>query len=59
LNIPACGYGFIAVSKEEYRFRKLLVAFLFTTVTLNLLVTALMGTPFSRMRSFRALNEFY
>ncbi|KAF8178925.1 hypothetical protein BJ912DRAFT_983454 [Pholiota molesta] len=39
----ACGYGFIAVSKEEYRFRKLLVAFLFTTVTLNLLVTALMA----------------
>ncbi|KAF9479542.1 hypothetical protein BDN70DRAFT_688951 [Pholiota conissans] len=39
----ACGYGFIAVSKEEYRFRKLLVAFLFTTVTLNLLVTVLMA----------------
>ncbi|KAF8960650.1 hypothetical protein BDZ97DRAFT_1296114 [Flammula alnicola] len=39
----ACGYAFIALSKEEYRFRKLLVAFLFTTVTLNMLVTVLMA----------------
>ncbi|KJA18262.1 hypothetical protein HYPSUDRAFT_45430 [Hypholoma sublateritium FD-334 SS-4] len=39
----ACGYAFIGLSKEEYRFRKLLVAFLFTTVTLNMLVTVLMA----------------
>ncbi|KAF9561690.1 hypothetical protein CPC08DRAFT_688585 [Agrocybe pediades] len=39
----ALGYGFIAVSKEDYRFRQLLIAFLFTTVSLNLLVTVLMS----------------
>jgi len=37
------GYGFIAVSKEDYRFRQLLIAFLFTTVALNMLVTILMA----------------
>ncbi|PPR07869.1 hypothetical protein CVT24_005606 [Panaeolus cyanescens] len=39
----ACGYAFIAVSQDEYKFRKLLVAFLFSTVTLNMLVTMLMA----------------
>jgi len=39
----AFGYGFIAVSKEDYRFRQLLIAFLFTTVALNMLVTVLMA----------------
>ncbi|KAF8154713.1 hypothetical protein B0H34DRAFT_717555 [Crassisporium funariophilum] len=39
----ASGYTFIGLSSEEYRFRQLLVAFLFTTVTLNMLVTVLMA----------------
>lgn len=39
----ACGYTFIGLSKEDYQFRQLLVAFLFATVTLNILVTVLMG----------------
>jgi hypothetical protein len=40
----ACGYAYIGLSDEEYRFRQLLNAFLFTTVTLNLLVTILMAS---------------
>jgi len=39
----ACGYAYIAVSNEGYRFRQLLITFLFTTVGLNLLVTILMA----------------
>ena len=40
----ACGYTFTAFSKEGPRFRWLLITFLFITITLNLLVTLLMGT---------------
>ncbi|PPR05784.1 hypothetical protein CVT26_010158 [Gymnopilus dilepis] len=39
----ATGYGFIALSREDYRYRSMLIAFLFTTVALNMLVTVLMA----------------
>jgi hypothetical protein len=39
----AFGYGFIAIGEDDYMFRQLLIAFLFTTVALNLLVTFLMA----------------
>ena len=41
--LSATGYGFIALSREDYRYRSMLIAFLFTTVALNMLVTVLMG----------------
>ncbi|TFK31630.1 hypothetical protein BDQ12DRAFT_729391 [Crucibulum laeve] len=39
----ACGYTFIGLSEQEYRFRDLLRAFLFITLALNVLVTVLMA----------------
>jgi len=39
----ACGYAYVGLSKQGYRFRDILVAFLFTTVALNLMVTMLMA----------------
>lgn len=48
----ACGYAYIGLSDEEYRFRQVLNAFLFTMVTLNVLVTVLLGTRVSRLHSF-------
>ncbi|KAF8811104.1 hypothetical protein BYT27DRAFT_7090088 [Phlegmacium glaucopus] len=59
LGGSVCGYTFIALSTEEYRFRPLLVAFLFTTVALNLLVTILMGVFFPPLQFFsRLMKEF-
>ncbi|KAF9004586.1 hypothetical protein BDQ17DRAFT_400353 [Cyathus striatus] len=40
----ACGYTFIGLSGQEYRFRKLLNAFRIITVCLNVVVTTLMAT---------------
>ncbi|KIM43571.1 hypothetical protein M413DRAFT_443497 [Hebeloma cylindrosporum] len=53
----ACGYTFIGLSKEEYHFRQVLVAFLFATVTLNTLVTVLMGM-FSHVQTTCAALRF-
>ena len=41
-GLLACGYAYVAVSDDD-RFRSLLVAFLVTTIVLNVLVTVLLG----------------